>query len=156
MSIRSRIIVLALLAAAASACSERKPATPLETFKTYTIAYKQKDLTTVKLLLSDATIKRHEMEAKAMNITVDEIIKRETMFSEDQKTIEFRNEKIEGDRATLEVKDRSGKWQMVPFVFEDGAWKIDKAGYADQIIKDVDDSSQKLDDIIKGVNSPSN
>jgi hypothetical protein len=38
---------------------------------------------------------------------------------------ETRNEKIEGDKATLEIKDdKMDKWDTVPFVREDGQWKI--------------------------------
>jgi hypothetical protein len=36
-----------------------------------------------------------------------------------------RNEKIDGNRATLEVHNEdSGRWETVAFVKEDGAWKI--------------------------------
>ena len=147
MRIWSRILIFSLLATAIS-CGESKPATPLETFKTYTKAIKAKDTTTMKLLLSNATIKMHEQEAKAQGVTVDEIVKRETLFSESQKTVEFRNEKIEGDKATLQVKTAYGSWETVPFVREDDVWKIDKQGYADQMLKDMDESNRKLDELI--------
>ncbi len=147
MCIWSRILIFSLLATAIS-CGESKPATPLETFKTYTKAIKAKDTTTMKLLLSNATIKMHEQEAKAQGVTVDDIVKRETLFSESQKTVEFRNEKIEGDKATLQVKTAYGSWETVPFVREDGVWKIDKQGYADQMLKDMDESNRKLDELI--------
>lgn len=147
MCIWSRILIFSLLATAIS-CGESKPATPLETFKTYTKAIKAKDTTTMKLLLSNATIKMHEQEAKAQGVTVDDIVKRETLFSESQKTVEFRNEKIEGDKATLQVKTAYGSWETVPFVREDDVWKIDKQGYADQMLKDMDESNRKLDELI--------
>jgi hypothetical protein len=52
----------------------------------------------------------------------------------------------------------SGGWQTMPFVREDGAWKIDKQGYADQLMKDAEDSDKKLDDLINGggASPPSN
>lgn len=84
---------------------EQKPATPLETFKTYTKAQKKKDTTTMKLLLSAETLKAHEQEAKVMGVTVDDIVKREAIVGETQTSVEFRNEKIDGERATLEVKN---------------------------------------------------
>ena len=77
MRIWSRILILSL-AAYFAGCGQQKPATPLETFKTYTKAIKQKDTTTMKLLLSDATMKMHEKEAKAQGVTLDDIVKRET------------------------------------------------------------------------------
>lgn len=142
------ILLIVTLAAASFACAEREPASPLETFKTYTKAIKQKDTTTMKLLLSNATIKMHEQEAKAQGLTVDDIVKRETLFSENQSTVEYRNEKIEGDKATIEIKTAYGSWETVPFVKEDGVWKIDKQGYADQMLRDMDESNRRLDEMI--------
>ncbi|MFM9904379.1 MAG: hypothetical protein ACKVQJ_07395 [Pyrinomonadaceae bacterium] len=151
----SRSLVLVCVALSA-ACGDQKAATPLETFKTYTKAIKQKDTRTMKLLLSNATIKMHEQEAKAQGVTVDDIVKRETLFAQAQKSVEYRNEKIEGEKATLQVKNSYGSWETVPFVREDGVWKIDKQGYADQLMKDVEDSDKELDRIINGNKPPSN
>ena len=37
----------------------------------------------------------------------------------------MRNEKIEGDTATIELKNATtNNWQTVPFVKEDGNWKL--------------------------------
>ena len=126
----------------------------METFQTYARAIKKKDTTTMKLLLSSGTIKMHEKEAKAQGLTVDDIVKRETLFSENQKSVEYRNEKIDGDKATLQVKNSYGSWETVPFVREDGVWKIDKQGYADQMLKEIEDNDKKLDDVIRGNQSP--
>ena len=102
----------------------------------------------MKILLSNATIKMHEKEAKAQGLTIDDIVKRETLFSENQKSVEFRNEKIDGEKATLQVKNAYGSWETVPFVREDGVWKIDKAGYADQLMQDVEENNKKIDQMI--------
>lgn len=147
MRIWSNILVLAM-AAAVFACGGGEPASPKKTFETYIKALKQKDTTTMKVLLSDATIKMHEQEAKSQGITVDDIVKRETLFSEGQTTIEYKDEKIEGEKATLQVKTPYGTWETVPFVLEDGGWKIDKQGYADQMLRDMDESNRRLDEII--------
>lgn len=120
------------------ACAESRPATPIETFKAYTKAIKEKDTTTMKLLLSQETIKMHESEAKAQGITLDDVVKRETLFTQDQKSVKFRNEKIEGEKATLEVENSFGSWETVPFVKEDGNWRIDKKGFANQMIQDIE------------------
>jgi len=153
MHIWSRFLVFAL-AAALFACGQQKPATPLETFKTYVKAYKQKDMSTMKLLLSDATLKMHEREAKAQGSTVDDILKHETMIGEGQKSVEYRDEKIEGDKATLQIKNVFGSWETLPFVREDGVWKIDKQGYANQMIQEIEEDNKKLDDVINGVSTP--
>lgn len=145
----SRFIIFALICSVA-ACMPQRPATPKETFMTYIKALKAKDYTTMKLLLSDATIKMHEKEAKAQGVTVDDIVKRETLISEKQTAVEYRNEKVDGDKASIQVKNSYGSWETVPFVREDGVWKIDKQGYFDQIIKDGEESDKKLDELING------
>lgn len=139
-------------AVAFAACGSSAPSTPVETFKTYVKAIKAKDTKAMKVLLSNATLKMHEQEAKAQNVSVDEIIKRETLLAEGQTTVEYRNEKIDGDKATLQVKS-GGFWQTIPFVREDGVWKIDKQGVADQMLQDMDESNRKLDEMINNSNA---
>ncbi len=136
MRIWSRLIIFSLAAFLIS-CSEQQPATPLETYKTYTKAIKKKDTAAMKLLLSEATIKMNEQEAKAQGVSVDDVVKRETLFIESQKSVEYRDEKIEGDKATLQVKNSFGSWETVPFVREDGVWKIDKLGYANKMMQEI-------------------
>lgn len=144
------------LAAFSVSCGggEPKPTTPLETFKAYTKAIKQKDTRTMMKLLSDGSIKMHKQEAEAQNLNLDDVVKRQTLFSESQKTVEHRNEKIEGDRASLEVKNSFGAWENVPFVLEDGVWKIDKQGFANQMMQQIEQDKQKLDDIINQGRQP--
>ena len=144
----SLLIALFAVLCLAGCGVEDKPDTPVETFKTYISAVKKKDLTRMKFLLSDDSIKMHEQEAKAQNVTLDDIVKRETLFTEGQKVVEFRNEKIEGDKATLEVKNAYGTWETVPFVREDNEWKIDKKGYTDRLMQDIDLNNQQMDDFI--------
>ncbi|MEJ7624034.1 MAG: hypothetical protein WKF34_08560 [Pyrinomonadaceae bacterium] len=153
---RIRIItLLALAIALLAACGATQPATPLETFKTYIKAMKAKDTTTMKILLSKATLKTHEQEAKAQGVTVDDIVKRDTTVNENQKTVEFRDEKIDGDKATLQVKTGYGSWETIPFIREDGDWKIDKQGYADKMLEEMDQSQRELDRIFNSNSTPS-
>ncbi len=145
-----KLLLISALIAAMLACSsgESAPATPVETFKTYTKAIKAKDVTTMKLLLSAETMRINEIEAQARGVTVDDVVKNETLFSEHQKTVKLRNEKIEGDKATLEVENSFGTWETVPFIKEGGVWKIDKKGYAQRLMDEVNQSNQELDNII--------
>ena len=110
---------------------------------------KAKDYSAMKVLLSAGTMKMHEQQAKAQGVTVDEIMKRESLLGESQKTVEYKDEKIEGDKATLQYKNGS-RWETMPFVKEDGVWKIDKQGYAQQIDKDFDERNKAVDDLING------
>ena len=91
----------------------------------------------MKALLSEGSIKMHENEAKAQNVSLDEIILRETLFTSDQKTLKIRNEKIDGDNATIEVETAPDLFDRVPFVKENGIWKIAKDKFADEIQKQV-------------------
>ncbi|MEO6587732.1 MAG: hypothetical protein ABIP06_00260 [Pyrinomonadaceae bacterium] len=137
-----------MFAMAACSSSAPKPKTPLETLQTYAAAYKKKDYTTMKLLLSDATIKMHQQAAKDQNVILDDIVQRETLFLPDQKTAEFRNQKIDGDKATLEMKDTGGIWNMINFSKEEGIWKLDKQSFANQMIEQNDQDNKKLDELI--------
>lgn len=150
MRFYKQFLVFILIAALAAACSSsaKKNQTPLETLKAYGNAYKKKDITAMKLLLSEETLKMHEQEARAQNVTVDDIVKRETLFSETQKSAEHRNERIDGNKATIEMKDANGIWNTVQFVREDGTWKIDRRGFANRIEQEVEQKQNELDNII--------
>lgn len=144
-----------MAALVATGCSVSKPpATPAETFQTYVKAFKKKDITTMKLLLSSDTMKMHEQEAKAEGVTVDDIVKRESLLGDGQTTVEYRNQKIDGDKATLEYKNQYGSWETIPFVRESNEWKIDKKSFADQIMQDMDQDSHRLDDQINQGRQP--
>lgn len=154
VSIEMRPIYISLMLAAAAFCvscgAAAEPKSPVETMKTYTKAVKAKDTTTMKLLLSSETIKMLEQEAKSQNVVLDEIVKRETLFPESQKVFEFRNEKIEGEKATIEVKNSFSQWETWPFVFEDSQWKIDKKGYADRLMQDIQQQNDAaIEDVIR-------
>jgi Domain of unknown function (DUF4878) len=148
--------LLFILLAAGLACSGVKPKylTPLETLNAYGNAFKKKDTTAMKLLLSQESLKMHEQEAKAQNVMVDEIVKRETLFKEGQTTAEYRNEKTEDDKASLEVKDSIGIWNTIQFVKEDGVWKIDRRSFANKIEQEVQQSNDELDKIINQGRQP--
>ena len=96
----------------------------------------------------------HEQEAKSQNLTLDDVVRRETLFTEGQKTVEFRNEKIEGEKATLEVKNSFGSWETVPFVREEDEWKIDKKGYADRLMQEIEQNNQQIDNLINQGKEP--
>ncbi|MBA2493345.1 MAG: DUF2950 family protein [Acidobacteria bacterium] len=149
-----KVFLVLLLACVLFACAKTPPSSPLETLKAYTAAIKKKDTTTMKSLLSDASIKMAQQEAKAQNVMLDDIVKRETLFSEGQTTVEIRNQKIEGDKATIEVKNSFNTWDIVPFVKEDSVWKIDKQSIANQMMQGFDEKNKELDNIINQGGQP--
>lgn len=153
-----RIFLLTLtitIGLAFAACGEsQKLETPLDTLKAYTQAIKKKDTATMKALLSKGSLKMAADEAKSQNIATDEIISRETLFSPEQKALEFRNEKTEGEAATIEVKNSSGTFERIPFIRENGTWKIAKEKYAEEMMKQADEEMKKLDEQINQGKQP--
>ena len=144
-----KIIFLLILTAVAGCSATPVYVTPLDTLKTYTKAIKNNDTATMKKLLSTKSLKNHEQEAQAQGVSIDEIIKRETLFNQNQTSLKFRNEKIENEKATIEVENSFGAWDVVPFVKEDGIWKIDKKGLADQMQQQIEqENNQGLDNIM--------
>lgn len=142
------ILILFSALALFSCASNQRPATPRETLVAYTQAIKNKDAAAMKNLLSGDSIKMAQDEAAARNVPLDEIIQGETLFNGNQRVVEFRNEKIEGERATIEMKDSSGLWNSVRFIKEDGIWKIDKKGFAEDLQRQVDEDNKRLDERI--------
>lgn len=135
------------------ACGPSKPVMPKKTFETYVRASQKKDTAAMKTLLSTQTLAMHEQEAKAQGITLDELLTRESTVAETQRTIEYRDERIDGDKATLQVRSSSG-WETWPFVRENGDWKIDKAGMADQIEREIEEQNRQIDALINGASTP--
>ena len=153
MYIWSRIIVISL-AAMLAGCGAAKPATPVETFKTYVKATAKKDTAAMRLLLSEGTLKMHEKEAVAQGVTVNDIVARESLFSENQRAVEFKDEKIDGDKATLLLKNsNSKKWETVFFVRENGEWKIDKQSSADQLMREIEEEQRQRFDQFNNINA---
>ena len=42
----------------------------------------------------------------------------------------------------------------MPFVLENGEWKIDKKGFAEQIMQDIEQNDKQLDEIINQGKQP--
>ncbi|MDT4896630.1 MAG: hypothetical protein QOH25_1707 [Acidobacteriota bacterium] len=122
------VAALMALALVAAACGSKAGSSPTATAKAFTEAVKSKDVQGMKNSMSKGSLAVMESFAKMDKKSLDEFLK-EPNSSPPPATFESRNEKITGDTATLEVKDEKGKWEEIPFVKEDGQWKIaiDKA-----------------------------
>ena len=133
---RQKIVALmmgvVIIALTTAACKRGAGSSPTATFTAFYEASKNKDVEAAKKIFSKKTLELFEIEARAKNKTLEEMFK----AGMDQKPPpdklpEMRNEKINGDEATLEVKDaQTGRWDTLTFVKEDGQWKIalDKMG----------------------------
>ena len=148
------ILILLAVFAFLSCADNRRAATPLDTLKVYNLAIKQKDVAKMKSLLSKGSLKMAEEEAKAQGVSVDEIVQGETFYSPGQTTVKIRNEKIEGDKATIEVENSLGTWDTVPFIKEDGKWKIAKERFAEETLKKAEEGMKTLDEQINQDKQP--
>ena len=121
---RIATLCVALIAAlTVSACSLLNRSTPTATLKAFYEASKKKDAAAMKKTLSKGSVNMFEKQAKEQGKSFDDLLKNDKDTPE--KMPETRNEKINGDTATLEVKnDQTNNWDTLPFVKEDGEWKI--------------------------------
>lgn len=142
------IFVLISVLAVFSCGDEPRPETPMQTFIAYTQAIKKDDAAEMKKYLSKDTLKMAQDEATAQNAALDEVIKKETLFTREQRGLDFRNVKADGDKATIEIKDSNGVWNTVQFIKEDGIWKIDKKAYADDLEKRIDEDMKRQEEQI--------
>jgi hypothetical protein len=124
MKIREHAVLatIALLVVALSGAACGKKSTPTETFKAFYEAAKKKDAAGIKKALSKGLLSKLEDEAKKANKSFDDFLVNVNLPDAMPET---RNEKIDGDKATLEIKGRGDAWRPTNFVKEDGEWKLD-------------------------------
>lgn len=128
-------------AAAAPATDTASAAgSPTEVYKTAHVARQKKDIETLKKVFSKDVLEFFGEIGKADKKSLDDMI-REMCEKSIPGEPEVRNEKINGDKATVEYKDEDGSWKTMDFVKEDGAWKMTiPKGDPD---KDKDDKDNK-------------
>ena len=125
---------------AVTACSLLNSSTPTATFKAFYEASKKKDAAGMKKSLSKGTLDMFDKLAKEQNKSTDDMLKEVDKDDKSEKMPETRNEKINGDTATLEVKnDKTGKWDPLPFVKENGEWKIALDKFLEDMLKGLGD-----------------
>jgi hypothetical protein len=141
----TKLFIVTGLAFFAFACQMMQPApTPSDTFKAYVEAIKKKDAAAAKQLVSKNSLKMMEDAAKAQDKTVDELLTGSEAPAL-KETPETRNEKIQGDTATLEVKNNvSGSWDMMHLVKEDGRWKLALDKTMEEIMKKVEEQMKNF------------
>ncbi len=131
------ICALALVVFAIAACN-LSSSSPTKTFKAFFDAQKKKDVEAMKKTLSKSSIAMIEKSAKEQNKTVDKALTEGFETSKTDKMPETRNEKIDGDNATLEVQnDETKKWDKVYFVKEDSEWKIALDKTVEEMLKSL-------------------
>ena len=101
--------------------------TPTNTFMAFYEASKKNDVPAVIRTLSKESVDFLTAEAKKENKTLEAALTESLKTSDVPTTApQTRNEKIDGDKATLEIKDEkvADKWDTFNFVKENGEWKL--------------------------------
>jgi len=97
---------------------------PTEAIRIFIEGVRAKDEKAMRSALSKASVAAFDKRAEEGKVSFFDAVVGEDL-EEMSKMPEMRNEKIDGEKATLEVKDpNNDKWDPVPFVKEDGSWKI--------------------------------
>jgi hypothetical protein len=121
--ITALVVALMALVLMATACN-KAGSTPTATAKAFYDAAKSKDVAGMKSVLSKRMLDMMEKAAKAQNKSIDDFIKESNDSEPPPANFETRNEKINGDTATVEVSNGKGGWEPFNFVKEDGQWKL--------------------------------
>jgi hypothetical protein len=131
----------------ASAPAKAPPApdnlTPLQTINSLSTASKSKDLVTIKRRLNKGSLALFEETAGGQGLTIDELLSRKggaplaTMA-------DARNEKIEGEKASVEVQDSTTEtYETIPLIKEDGEWKVALDIYMETLRQRLTDEMKK-------------
>ena len=121
---------------------------PTAAIKAFVEAAKAEDEDAVKKTLSEKSVKMIDLMTSVTGKTFLETLSADDKDEEYKELPEMRNEKIDGDTATLEVKGKSDKeFDTIPFVKEDGSWKI--AFLDEQYDKDFEKMSKEAEKMKK-------
>jgi uncharacterized membrane protein len=116
-------LILALATLAAAACKGAN-STPTATYKAAYEALKNKDTAAFRKVITKKDLQEIEDEAKKANKTSDAMLQEVMNTFRLSASAESKDEKIEGDKATLQIKNDKDQWDTINFVKEDGAWKM--------------------------------
>lgn len=114
-------------AACGSSSNSNDPNSPSGVSKRFVEAAQKKDVQTFKSLLSRKSLAGIDKDAKEAGLPTDKMIAtllEQDLFPKGAGDIETRNEKISGDKATVEIKGSNGKWSENDLIKEDGSWKV--------------------------------
>ena len=110
-------------APAAPATSDAEAGTPTAAYVAAYNARKNKDIPKLRSLMAKDILEFFEIIGEEDKKSIDDMLKDLADRPQADKP-ETRNEKINGDKATLEYLDEDGQWQTMDFVKEDGVWKL--------------------------------
>ncbi len=144
MKIKSIIFILIALSISACKATEAK-FEPKVIMKDYVEALKERNVEKLKAAVSAKTFKIFEDAAKEQKMSLEEMMKEnEANIMPMIQNPELRNEKIEGNTATVEIKNPANEtWSKLTFVKEDNRWKIGVGEMLEDVKKQVEEMQKK-------------
>ena len=99
---------------------------PTEAYKRLYSAVKSKDTEAIKAQVSKKTTELAAMSAQRFNKSIESSYENGFTATTFAETLpETRDERVNGNMGAVEVWNaRDKKWEDLPFIFEDGAWKL--------------------------------
>jgi hypothetical protein len=121
---RMLALALALTLSTLAATGCQGGSSPTKTYKAAYAAIKNKDAAAFKKVLTKKDLQDIEETAKKSGKSSDDMLKELIGAIPLAKSDETKDEKIDGDRATLQVKNEKDEWETINLVKEDGDWKM--------------------------------
>jgi Domain of unknown function (DUF4878) len=119
------ISLLVVIAIVTLGCAVSRRSTPTATLRAFYDAAQRKDVPGMKKALSKRTLQLFDQIAIEQHKSLEEIFTSGDRTSSALKMPETRNEETTGDTATVETRyEGATDWSPMPFVKEDGEWKI--------------------------------
>ena len=109
--------------AATSPAATGSLATPSDAYATAHDMRKKKDVAGLRKVMSKDALEFIEMMGKEEKKSIDDLLKDLTERPQAEK-VAVRNEKIDGDHATLDYMDENGEWKTMDFDLEGKEWKL--------------------------------
>lgn len=130
-------LILILCAFPVPAQTTSEQTSPLEILKIYYQAADAGDIQAAKQYLSKGTLALMAERARRRRQSLDEMLKK-AVASRETSGVQFSNEQITGEMATVEITvpvKRGDAVFTMPFVKEEGGWKIAMDKFAKEMMK---------------------
>jgi hypothetical protein len=119
---------------------------PTVAIKALAEAAQKKDAAAIKGLFNKKSLAMVTNQAKESGTSLDEALLNQQIVSLAKDATEGRNQKIDGDNATVEIRTaKSNRWQKIYFAKEDGHWKIAMDKFMEEIMRQVEESVKALE-----------
>ena len=132
------VFFLALLTLLFVSCAVSAADSPSAAIKIYIDAARVNNVAALRGVMSSGTLAMLDKDAQSQSVTTDELLWRISKAAAANKgaQTETRNEIINGDAATVEIKNQAtNAWDKIPLVRENGSWKIALDKYMEDLMK---------------------